>query len=79
MRHERHFETEQAPAVVDVTESRAASRPQDIAPRSAAESSALVAYYRDLTERGILFLDAAGRLLRAIPGQAAAGPPYWSA
>jgi two-component system sensor histidine kinase AtoS len=27
---------------------------------------------------GILFFDAAGRLLRAVPGQAAAGPPYWS-
>ncbi|MDP1901425.1 MAG: ATP-binding protein [Rubrivivax sp.] len=27
---------------------------------------------------GILFFDADGRLLRAVPGQAAAGPPYWS-
>lgn len=27
---------------------------------------------------GILFFDAEGRLRRAVPGQAASGPPYWS-
>lgn len=27
---------------------------------------------------GILFFDAAGVLLRAVPGQAASGPPYWA-
>lgn len=27
---------------------------------------------------GILFFDAAGRLQRAVPGQAASGPPYWA-
>jgi two-component system, NtrC family, sensor histidine kinase HydH len=27
---------------------------------------------------GILFFDAQGRLLRAVPGQAAAGAPYWA-
>jgi len=45
----------------------------------AGDVSALLQVESDLPDLyGILFFDADGRLLRAVPGQAASGPPYWS-
>ncbi|MDD2919114.1 HAMP domain-containing sensor histidine kinase [Rhodoferax sp.] len=43
------------------------------------EVTALLQIESDLPDLyGILFFDAQGRLQRVVPGQAAAGPPYWS-
>lgn len=43
------------------------------------EVAALLQIESDLPDLyGILFFDADGRLLRAVPGQAASGPPYWA-
>lgn len=43
------------------------------------EVAALLQIESDLPDLyGILFFDAEGRLQRAVPGQAAAGPPYWA-
>lgn len=45
----------------------------------AGDVSALLQVESDLPDLyGILFFDADGKLVRAVPGQAAAGPPYWS-
>ncbi|MEO8011823.1 MAG: hypothetical protein ABI650_09290, partial [Dokdonella sp.] len=42
------------------------------------EIAALLQIESDLPDLyGILFFDAEGRLQRAVPGQAASGPPYW--
>lgn len=46
---------------------------------AAAQVYALLQIESDLPDLyGILFFDAGGKLLRAIPGQAASGPPYWA-
>lgn len=43
------------------------------------EVAALLQIESDLPDLyGILFFDADGRLQRAVPGQAASGPPYWA-
>lgn len=43
------------------------------------EVAALLQIESDLPDLyGILFFDANGRLQRAVPGQAASGPPYWA-
>ena len=43
------------------------------------EVAALLQLESDLPDLyGILFFDADGRLQRAVPGQAASGPPYWA-
>jgi two-component system sensor histidine kinase AtoS len=43
------------------------------------EVEALLQIESDLPDLyGILFFDADGRLQRAVPGQAASGPPYWA-
>lgn len=43
------------------------------------EVAALLQIESDLPDLyGIIFFDADGRLQRAVPGQAASGPPYWS-
>lgn len=46
---------------------------------SNSEVAALLQIESDLPDLyGILFFDADGRLQRAVPGQAASGPPYWA-
>jgi two-component system sensor histidine kinase HydH len=46
---------------------------------TAGQMHALLQIESDLPDLyGILFFDAGGKLIRAIPGQAASGPPYWA-
>lgn len=54
-------------------------QPGDGETEAAGQIDALLQIESDLPDLyGILLFDAAGRLRRAVPGQAAAGPPYWA-